>query len=92
MRIALPDGKDGLNDDGDDSDDMATIEKAVSKFVEREDIKNSTDLSYQKMYNQIKKYWKKLFADAIIVTLPNGEKVRIYVQKTNNLSKDSSEN
>lgn len=85
MRIALPDGKDGLNDDGEDSDDMAIIENAVSKFVEREDIKNSTDLSYQKMYNQIKKYWKKLFADAIIVTLPNGENVRIYIQKTNNL-------
>ena len=85
MRIALPDGKDGLNDDGDDDDDMGAIEKAVSKFVEREDIKNSTDTSYQKMYSQIKKYWKKLFADAIIVTLPNGEKIRIYVQKTNNL-------
>lgn len=85
MRIALPDGKDGLNDNGEDSDDMATIEKAVSKFIEREDIKNSTDLSYQKMYKQIKKYWKKLFADAVIVTLPTGEKVRIYVQKTNNL-------
>ena len=28
MRIALPDGKDGLNDDGDDGDDMETIEKA----------------------------------------------------------------
>lgn len=85
MRIALPDGKDGLNDDGDDDNDMPTIEKAVSKFVEREDIKNSTDLSYQKMYSQIKKYWKKLFADAIIVTLPNGEEIRIYAQKTNNI-------
>lgn len=85
MRIALPDGKEGLNDDGEDNADMATIEKAVSNFVEREDIKNSIDLSYQKMYKQIKKYWKKLFADAIIVTLPNGENVRIYVQKTNNL-------
>jgi hypothetical protein len=58
---------------------------AVSKFVEREDIKNSADLSYQKMYNQIKKYWKKLFADAVMVTLPNGEKVGVYLQKTNNI-------
>lgn len=84
MRIALPDGKKGLNDDG-TLNDMATIEKEVSKFVEREEIKNSTDRSYQKMYKQIKKYWGKLFADPIDITLPNGEKGRIYPQRTNNI-------
>ena len=84
MRIALPEGKYGLNDDGEESD-MATIKKTVSKFVERDEIKNSADISYQKMYKQIKKYWDKLFADPIDVILPSGEKIKIYPQRTNNL-------
>ncbi len=84
MRIALPNGKKGLNDDG-TLNGMATIEKEVSKFVERDEIKESPDRSYQKMYKQIKKYWSKLFADPIDITLPNGEKGRIYPQRTNNI-------
>lgn len=83
MKIVLPDGKDGLNDEGEG--EMKTIEKEVTRFVEREEIKNSIDIAYQKMYQQIKKYWDKLFADPIDVTLPNGEKARVYPQRTNNL-------
>lgn len=84
MRIAPLEGKEGLNEDGEESD-MATIKKAVTAFVERDEIKNSTDISYQKMVQQIKKYWDKLFADPIDVTLLNGEKIKIYPQRTNNL-------
>ena len=84
MRIAQPDGKEGLNDNGEESD-MATIEKAVMAFIERDEIKNSTDMSYQKMVQQIKKYQDKLFADPIDITIPGGEKIKIYPQRTNNL-------
>ena len=84
MRIAPPEGKEGLNDDGEESD-MITIKKAVTEFVGRDEIKNNTDISYQKMLKQIKKYWDKLFADPIDVTLLSGEKIKIYPQRTNNL-------
>jgi len=85
MRIALPEGKCGLNDRG-DKEDMRTIEKRVEEFCESvstdEALSNNED--YKKMIGQIKKYWKKLFSDPIIVDTPKG-KIAIQPQRTNNI-------
>jgi len=85
LRIALPEGKDGLNDDGDDTD-MKTIEGRVKGF--REQIVSDSRLSgkeeYKKMIQQIDMYWKKLFADPIAMHTPQGE-VFIQPQRTNNI-------
>jgi hypothetical protein len=85
LRIALPEGKKGLNDDGDDTD-MKTIEERVKGF--RQQIASESKLSrkdeYKKMIQQIDTYWKKLFANPIAVHTPQGE-VFIQPQRTNNI-------
>jgi hypothetical protein len=85
LRIALPEGKKGLNDDGDDTD-MKSIEERVKGF--RQQIASESKLSrkdeYKKMIQQIDTYWKKLFADPIAVHTPQGE-VFIQPQRTNNI-------
>ena len=85
LRIALPEGKDCLNDDGEQTE-MKSIESAVKAFRER--VVNDTTLSskddYRKMIAQIDKYWDKLFADPITVLTPTGP-VTITPQRTNNL-------
>jgi hypothetical protein len=85
LRIALPDGKDGLNDDGSD-EDMATIKSAVTAFRQRvigDDSLNANS-DYRAMIAQIDKYWEKLFADPIIVHTPTGD-ILIAPQRTNNI-------
>lgn len=84
MRIALPYGVQGLNDNGDD--DIKTIEKNVKAFYnwlcnEESLIKKD---GYDKMITQIEKYWDKLFADPIIV-YRQGKKIIIQPQRTNNI-------
>lgn len=83
--IALPKGKKGLNDDGDELD-VKTIEEKVKEF--REQITTDKDLwrkdDYKKMIKQIDTYWEKLFADPIHVETPNG-RVIIQPQRTNNI-------
>jgi len=37
------------------------------------------------MLKQIDKYWEKLFADPIMVTTANGEKILVQPQRTNNI-------
>jgi len=63
LRIALPEGKHGLNDDGDDTD-MKTIKEKVKGF--REQMVSDSNLSqkdeYKKMIQQIDTYWEKRFA------------------------------
>ena len=85
MRIALPEGKCGLNVRG-DKENMHTIEKRVEEFCEwlstDEALSNNED--YKKMILQIKKYWQRLFADAIIVDTPKG-RIAIQPQRTNNI-------
>ena len=85
MRITLPENKRGLNDNGDLSN-IKTIEKEVKKFRDRlcKDKKYSENKDYQKMVEQINKYWKKLFADPIIVETKIG-KIVIQPQRTNNI-------
>ena len=85
LRIALPEGKSGLNDDGDGME-MKTIEEKVKEF--REQIVLKSTLSgkdeYKKMIQQIDTYWEKLFADPIAVHTAQGE-VLIQPQRTNNI-------
>lgn len=84
MRIAQPDGKEGLNDDGEDIH-MLTIEKNVTAFHEqlRLRLDFTDDGPYGNMAAQIKKYWKQLFADPIRVHTPAGSTI-IYPNRTNN--------
>ena len=85
LRIALPEGKDGLNDDGEITE-MKTIESAVNEFRRQviSDDSLSVNSDYLKMIAQIDKYWKKLFADPITVKTPDGI-IEITPQRTNNL-------
>jgi hypothetical protein len=79
MRIADPDGKKGLNDDGENAD-IKTIKEAVTIFRNSDKIKAAVEknVDYKKMVKQIDKYWQKLFADPIMVTTANGEKILVH--------------
>jgi hypothetical protein len=85
MRIAPVSGKRGLNHDGMESN-IGRIEQGVKKFrlwlTSRKEY--STNQGYQKMIEQIEKYWEKLFADPITIDGPKG-KIKIQPQRTNNI-------
>ena len=85
MRIAPKSGSQGLNCDGDNIK-MKTIKKRVTAF--RANLTGqpgySRNKDYQKFIAQLNKYWKKLFADPIVVNTPRGP-VTIQPQRTNNL-------
>jgi hypothetical protein len=85
MRIALPDGRNGLNNDGTD-EAISTICANVQRFRSKLDnnAKWSTDKLCHKMAKQIDKWNEKLFADPIEVDTPRGT-VIIYPQRTNNI-------
>ena len=85
MRIALPAGSHGLNDEG-RTGNIRTIEKRVTRFrtwlTGRPDYPRN--LAAQKMIQQIDKYREKLFADPISVPTLSGP-ILIQPQRTNNL-------
>lgn len=85
MRIAMPNGKDGLNDRG-EQPPIHTIEKAVEKFCQWLDADESLcrQEDYKKMVSQIKQYWHKLFSDPLLIDTPKG-KMTIQPQRTNNV-------
>jgi hypothetical protein len=85
MRIALPDGGNGLNDDG-TPEAMASIRQGVAQFRKEleKDPKLTADQLSKKMAAQIDKYGDTLFADPIEVMTPQG-KATIYPQRTNNI-------
>jgi hypothetical protein len=85
MRIAPPDGKNGLNDEG-KNDIVETICASVKQFRRKldENITWVDDKLCRKMAKQIDKWSKKLFADPIEVNTPSGP-VTIYPQRTNNI-------
>ncbi len=83
LRIALPEGKSGLNDNGDETD-IKTIEEQVSTFKEWLRGDESRKTTYLKMIEQMDKYWGKLFADPLIVNTSEGP-VTIAPQRTNNI-------
>ena len=86
MRIAVPNGKKGLNDDGENVD-MKAIQTAVTTFRNSDKVKKAAEenTDYAKMVKQIDKYWEKLFADPILVTTADGEQLLIHPQRTNNI-------
>jgi hypothetical protein len=85
MRIAVPSGPHGLNDEG-SQNNIHSIEKGVTAFrawlIRRKDYPQ--DHAAKKMIDQIDKYWKKLFADPITVQTPSGP-LLIQPQRTNNI-------
>jgi len=85
MRIALPDGRNGLNDDG-TNEAISTICAGVQRFRSKLDnnAKWFADKLCRKMAKQIDKWNEKLFADPIEVDTPRGT-VIIYPQRTNNI-------
>ena len=85
MRIAVPDGKHGLNDGGEEAA-IHTIEKGVEDFCEwvQRDEKHSGQDDYKKMVAQIRHYWEKLFSNPLVVDTPKGE-MSIQPQRTNNI-------
>ncbi len=83
MRIALPEGKDGINDNG-DSADMKTIKEKVTVFREWLPRNKHREKTYAGMISQIDKYWVKLFADPISFETPQGI-VTVQPQRTNNI-------
>ena len=85
MRIAPPNGKNGLNDDG-TNEAISTIRAGVIRFRSKldSDVKWSTDKLCRKMAKQIDKWNEKLFADPIEVDTPQGT-ITIYPQRTNNI-------
>lgn len=83
LRIALPEGKNGLNDDGDETD-IKTIEKKVTEFRDWLVSDEERKETYLKMIEQLDKYWEKLFADPLIVNTPKGQMI-IVPQRTNNI-------
>ncbi len=88
MRIANPENRQGLNDEGDEN--IKTIKGRVKQFRHSAKIVAlaSSKTSYHKMVKQIDKYWDKLFADPIQVEIPTGT-VTIQPQRTNNLMEQS---
>jgi len=86
LRIAEPEGSDGLNDDALNCD-MTVMKAEVKKFINSQGIQRKciTDLDYSKMVKQIKKYWDKLFTKPITVTTKAGQTMTIQPQRTNNL-------
>jgi len=83
LRIAMPEGRSGLNDNGDETD-IKTIEDQVSKFKEWLMGDESRKTTYLKMIEQMDKYWEKLFANPLIVNTSEGP-VTIAPQRTNNI-------
>ena len=86
MRITLPENKRGLNDNGDQSCNMKTIEKEVGKFQDwlLKSQVNSEHNEYHKLLKEIDANRVKLFADPIVVTTAAG-KMFVQPQRTNNI-------
>ena len=84
MRIALPEGKNGINDNGDVLD-MKGIEEKVTEFRKWIVSNKHREKTYSTMVIQIDKYWEKLFTDPISVVGPDGVVRDIQPQRTNNI-------
>ena len=86
MRITLPESKRGLNDTGELSPKMKTIEKEVGKFkvwlTRCDDFSKKTE--YRKLVEQLDTYGEKLFADPIVADTAAGAML-IQPQRTNNI-------
>ena len=83
MRIALPEGKNGINDNGYDVD-MNCIETRVKAFKKWLMSDGRRKTAYAGMVTQLDKYWDKLFADPLAIVMPEGIRY-IQPQRTNNI-------
>jgi hypothetical protein len=83
MRIAVPESKCGINDNGDEMD-IKNIEEKVTLFRKWLASDTQRKRTYAKMLDQIDKYWEKLFADPLPVSTSEGV-VYIQPQRTNNI-------
>lgn len=85
MRLAPPDGKNGLNDDG-EGVDMPSMKAEYEKFINMEEIKNAAmqDSGYKKMLAQLVTYKDQLFTNGVEVVDKQGNKSRIQPERTNN--------
>jgi len=83
LDIAKPDGKDGLNDDGKETD-IKTIEQKTVAFKEFLMGDEERKKIYKKMIQQMDKFWEKLFSDPIEIDSPTGH-FTIQPQRTNNI-------
>jgi hypothetical protein len=83
MRIALPEGKEGINDNGDFTEIKSIAEKvaAFRKWLVSDERQETT---YASMIAQLDKYWEKLFADPIEIVTSEGSQY-IQPQRTNNI-------
>jgi hypothetical protein len=86
MRITLPEHKRGLNDTGERSVGMNTIEREVGKFITWLTKHNaySQQPAYHKLVQQIQVCREKLFADPIAVETQAGTML-VHPQRTNNV-------
>ena len=83
MRIAEPEGKLGLNDPG--NGEVLTLKEQVEEFMHQLCSDDTLQkFGYQKMKQQIEKYWDKLFAAPVTLTR-QGIQHTIYPQRTNNI-------
>jgi hypothetical protein len=86
MRLAPPDGKDGLNDDGEEVN-MPVMKTELEKFIAMEELKNAAmmDSGYKKMLTQLVTYKDQLFTDGVEVVDKLGNRCRIQPERTNNI-------
>lgn len=86
MRIALPNGPHGLNDEGLADDDLGSIRERVYQWCQLPRIQKLAvaDPGYRKALKQIRKYERHLFGDPIEVNTPHGP-LLFQPQRTNNL-------
>lgn len=91
MRIALPESKKGLNDEGKISSEkeLKSIENEMTEYIEtlktKIENKSTENKKLQGVINQLEKYWDKIFANPITVMVEGKEKV-IIPHRTNNTS------
>ena len=83
MRIALPDSKNGINDNGDT--DIQSIKVKVTAFRNWLVSNEQRKLTYARMLAQLDTYWEKLFAEPLPVITPEGRVLYIQPQRTNNI-------
>jgi len=92
MRIALPNKKQGLNDEGkiEDPVEIKKMETSLIKFVDKlkgiadESIAESSQL--KGVISQLEKYWDKIFTEPIKITTDGNDEKIIIPQRTNNIS------
>jgi len=91
MRIALPESKNGLNDEGKikSEKELKSMEKELVVYIKtmktKTENKPKENEKLQGVIKQLEKYWDKIFALPIKVVV-EGKEIIIFPNRTNNLS------